>query len=341
VWTVLDAANYRIVEFRSRDEAGVQLRLALVSLLDQPRLDAVAGPVVDTALVGHLSSFRIEADVVAGPDGRNDIALRVDTFPVEPVLVARSDLTVDAITDVIAELESRINTIPETAACYRAEELALRQQEARIVTRLDRPFEHQGRVDAVRSRLRDLEDLLRPPETRATPGPSGMASIRRLPYRPRPDDPTTVTEYDDCPMCLSSDLRSIGEDAGNQVRCKECGWVGSYPPHPRLVALRNPPSPAPDSDPNVSADMPSIATGTAEHVGIGARLTPSSSTPDGATEGPYAPALQSNTGISELGPGPAPTQGGPAPALPSIHQEHQLHQQLYPGPQPAPIVVAP
>lgn len=246
--------------------------------------------------------------------------------------VERSDLTGSDPAQVVATLESRINAIAETAAGYRAEELAFRRLGARIDARLAEAFEHQARVDALRTRLRDIEEILTPAGSGAAAETPPVATIRRLPRRPLPDDPTTVTDYDDCPMCLSSDLRSTGDDEADQVRCKECGWVGSYPPRPRLVAVRDPPPPS-----AVPPDAPS--TGTPDHFATGARLTPSS-TAGGNTDDPYAPAVgSSGTGTPELGP--APPLGAAAAPLPSIHQEHQLHQQLYPAPQPAPIVIQP
>jgi N12 class adenine-specific DNA methylase len=324
VWTVIDAPNYRATEFRSRDEASQQLRLALLSLVDQQHPTPSTEPAVHTELVGRLCSFRVEADISSWSDGRTNIDLRVDNLPLEPVRVELAQLTTGNPVEVVTALESRIATIAETAANYRAEELVLRDQEARIAARVDQPFEYQPRLDTLRGRLRDIEDLLGPPETAEAAPSSPMASIRRLPRRPQPDDPVTVTDYDDCPICLSSDLRSTGDGLG-EVRCKECGWVGSYPPHPHLRLVQRDPAEATEVDADIAASSVGPGSGV-DHVADPAIPTTSTST--------SVPATQKTP--TEL-PGP----NAATPTLPSIHQQHQLHQQLYPAPHdPGPIVQA-
>ena len=333
VWTVVDAAHYRATEYRSRTEAGQQLQVALLALLDQPRPvdrqldDTGAGTLVGVAPVGHLSSFRIEAELTSWPDGRTNVALRVGNLPLPPVTVERRDLIERDPAEIIAALENRIDTIAETAAGYRSEELAFRRLEARIDARLSQPFEHQPRLDALRTRLRDIEEILTPPDRDVTAAPPAMATIRRLPRRPRPDDPATVTEYDDCPMCLSSDLSSLGEDQTDPVLCKECGWVGSYPPHPRLVAVPSPTDTAPD--PPVYRATPAIPAGPTKHPAVAAGV------PTEPIDGAVVSAVDSTTATAAATPA---LEAVPAPALPSIHQQHQLHQQLYPAPQAGPII---
>jgi hypothetical protein len=336
VWTVVDAAHYRATDYRSRTEAGQQLHVALLALLDQPRpvvrqLDETgAGTIVDTAPVGHLghrSSFRIKAELTSWPDGRTNVALRVGSLPLPPVIVERRDLTDRDPVEIIAAVEHQIDTIAQTAAGYRSEELAFRRLQARIEARLSQPFEHQPRLDALRNRLRDIEAILTPPEADVTAPAPAMATIRRLPRRPRPDDPIMVTEYDDCPMCLSSDLNSLGEDHSDPVLCEECGWVGSYPPHPRLVAVPSPSRAAPD--PPVERATPAIPAGPTEDPAVAADVTTE------PLDGAVVPAVEGATATAAATPA---LEAVPTPALPSVHQQHQLHQQLYPAPQAGPII---
>lgn len=88
-WTVVDPADESFTEYRSRAEASQQLRLALLALLERPRpvdqqlVGTGGGAVVHNAPIGHLCSFRVEAELTTWPDGPANVTLRIDNLSLD------------------------------------------------------------------------------------------------------------------------------------------------------------------------------------------------------------------------------------------------------------------
>lgn len=142
-----------------------------------------------------------------------------------------------ASTKIPAELSDRLkrftesNGVNQSAAIRRAIEQFLDNAESTGLSQLTntegnfKPAELVERVDAVDSRLTDVEARLRALETREKPTPPIAAAVVKAPIAV-----PTVSLGHDCPSCGSSDIdkRGFGKvridgSKAQRLKCRSCG----------------------------------------------------------------------------------------------------------------------
>jgi hypothetical protein len=296
--------------------------LVLLALLEPAALGQGIGRDERTVRVGELVGFGVDVDVTTWPDGHRDAALHLERLPLKPLALERGDVAHADPAGLIARLENRLFKLEETAAACRSEAQASRAESTEIAGRLGRAFDDQGRLETLRARLVDIDNVLTPTDPTAAPGHSGPPADAHR----HPTAAENVARVEANRLSRPED----GARASSAITDDSIDRPPAPSGHGDLPEASPGDQLRPADDGNTGHIQPEGTTGQPVTRGQAAMSTTTTAVSETQT-----PARASPVGSSSA------TQScrAPAPAVPSIHRRHELHQQLYPGMQsPRPVI---